>query len=79
MDSTVHGVLQARTLEWVAVPFRESSQLKDQTQVSCTVADSLLAEPEGTYSLLPHPQLSLRFYLAPVYREAELSASVPRA
>ena len=31
----VHGILQARILEWVAVPFsRESSQPRDQTQVS---------------------------------------------
>ena len=35
MDYTVHGILQARILEWVAVPFsRESSQPSDQTQVS---------------------------------------------
>ena len=33
--STVHGILQARILEWVAFPFsRGSSQLKDQTQIS---------------------------------------------
>ena len=32
---TVHGILQARILEWVAIPFsRGSSQPKDQTQVS---------------------------------------------
>ena len=32
MDYTVHGILQARILEWVAVPFsRGSSQPKDQT------------------------------------------------
>ena len=36
MDCTVHGILQARILEWVAIPFsRESSQTRDQTQVSC--------------------------------------------
>ena len=36
MDYTVHGILQARTLEWVAFPFsRGSSQPRDQTQVSC--------------------------------------------
>ena len=36
MDYTVHGILQAKTLEWVAFPFsRGSSQLRDQTQVSC--------------------------------------------
>ena len=35
MDYTVHGVLQARILEWVAVPFsRESSQSRVRTQVS---------------------------------------------
>ena len=36
MDYTVHGILQARTLEWVAFPFsRGSSQPRDQAQVSC--------------------------------------------
>ena len=35
MDYTVHGILQARILELVAIPFsRGSSQLRDQTQVS---------------------------------------------
>ena len=33
--STVHGILQARILEWVAMPyFRGSSQPRDQTHVS---------------------------------------------
>ena len=33
--SSVHGILQARILEWVAIPFsRESSRPSDQTQVS---------------------------------------------
>ena len=35
MDYTVHGILQARILEWVAFPFsRGSFQPRDQTQVS---------------------------------------------
>ena len=34
--SSVHGILQARILEWVALPsFRGSSQPRDQTRVSC--------------------------------------------
>ena len=34
---SVHGILQARILEWVAIPFsRGSSWLKDWTQVSHT-------------------------------------------
>ena len=36
VDYTVHGILQARILEWVAFPFSKgSSQPRDQTQVSC--------------------------------------------
>ena len=34
--SSVHGTLQARILEWVAIPFsRASSWPRDRTQVSC--------------------------------------------
>ena len=36
--SPVHGILQARILEWVAISFsRVSSQPRDQTRVSCIV------------------------------------------
>ena len=36
MDYTVHGILQARILVWVAFPFsRGSAQPTDRTQVSC--------------------------------------------
>ena len=36
IDYTVHGLLQARIMEWGAFPFsRGSSQPKDGTQVSC--------------------------------------------
>ena len=35
MDYIIHGILQARILEWVAVLFsRGSSQSRDRTQVS---------------------------------------------
>ena len=37
MDYTIHGVLQARILEWVAIPSsRGSSQPRDGSQVSHT-------------------------------------------
>ena len=33
---SVHGILQARILKWVAIPFsRGSSQPRDRTQVFC--------------------------------------------
>ena len=35
MDYTVHGILQARILEWVAIPYsRGSSQPRDRAHVS---------------------------------------------
>ena len=35
--SSVHGILQARILEWAAIPFsRDSSPPRDWTWVSCT-------------------------------------------
>ena len=34
--SSVHGILQARTMEWVAIPFsRGSSRPRDPTWVFC--------------------------------------------
>ena len=45
--SSVHGILQARILDWVAIPFsRGSSWSRYWTQLSCTV-DSFPAEPPG--------------------------------
>ena len=48
LNYTVRGILQARILEWESFPFsRESSQPRDQTQVSHTAGNSLPAEPQG--------------------------------
>ena len=49
--SSVHGILQARTLEWVAIPFSRGSFCpRDWTQVSCIQTDSLLSEPPRNHS-----------------------------
>ena len=48
--SSVHGILQARILEWVAIPFsRGSFQPRDRTQVCSPAlwAGSLPSEPPG--------------------------------
>jgi len=38
--SSNHGILQARMLEWVVIPFtRGSSQPRDQTHVSCIAGE----------------------------------------
>ena len=48
MDYIVHGILQARILEWVTFPFsRGSSQPRDRTQVSPITGGFLPAEPQG--------------------------------
>ena len=48
-DSSVHGILQARILEWVSVPFfRGSSRLRDRNWISC---GSSIA---GRFLLLSH-------------------------
>ena len=51
--SSVHGNLQARRLEWVAMPFsRGSSWLRDRTQVSYTAGRFFTTEPPGKQLLL---------------------------
>jgi len=44
-DFSVHGISQARILEWVAISFSKGSPPhRDQTHISCT-ADGFTAEP----------------------------------
>ena len=46
--SSLHGVLQARVLEWVAISFpRGSSQPRDQTYISYTAGKFFTTEPPG--------------------------------
>ena len=46
--SSVHGILQARILEWVAIPFsRGSSQPRNQIYISCLASRFFITEPLG--------------------------------
>ena len=49
IDCTVHGILQARMLEWAAFPFsrRSSQPSEDEPRSLALQADSLPAEPQG--------------------------------
>ena len=48
MDRTIHGILQARMLEWATVPFyRGPFQRRDPTRSPTLLEDSLPAEPPG--------------------------------
>ena len=55
-EYTVHGILQARILEWVAFPFsRGSFQPRIEPRSPALQADSLPAEPQGKpYESMPH-------------------------
>ena len=51
MDYRIHGILQARILEWVAVPFsRGSSQPRDQTQISSIAGRSKKIQPSKMWN-----------------------------
>ena len=63
--SFVHGILQARILEWVAISSsRGSSQCRDQTHISC-VSCTFAAEPTGKpmrkHQRLPASNYSFHF------------------
>ena len=79
--SSVHGVLQARILEQVAISFsRGSSQARDRTQVSWIVGRRFTIWPPGkktqnsptnytTCRLNPHDQLG-RFCVCGIYKRS---------
>ena len=53
--SSVHGILSARILEWVAIPFsRGSSQARDQTQVSCNASRFFTIWATREASMIPY-------------------------
>ena len=61
--SSVHGILQARILEWVAIPFySESSWLKGQTGVS-SIAGRFYTTREGPQLSISSVQLLSRVWL----------------
>ena len=48
--SSVHGILQARILEWIAIPCsRLSSWPRDWTHGSCISGGFFIAEPQGKH------------------------------
>ena len=80
MDCTVHGILQARILEWLAFPSsRGSSQSRDWTQVS-PIAGAFLTCPYSTFigcHLLPHNQMNFLSKVPTALSSFILAFSVP--
>ena len=69
-SSSVRGILQARILEWVALPSsRGSSRPRDKTRVSCNYCFKgrfLTIEPKGKLSQLP-PSVKSEFQVCPIH------------
>ena len=65
--SSVHGIFQARVLEWVAISFsRGSSQPRDRTWVSCIVGRCFLpSEPPGKPMQCRRPGFTPRVGIIP--------------
>ena len=59
--SSVHGILQARILEWVAISFsRGSSRPRDQTQVSYIAGGLFTDSPQGSsFQIFKHSECFL--------------------
>ena len=91
--SSVHEISQARILEWVASSFsRGSPWPKDQTRISCIVANSLLSETPGkpksilwrcvihsvvSNSLWPHGLLPTQAPLSMAFSRQEYWSGLP--
>ena len=73
--SCVHGILQARILEWVAIPSRDLPNPGLQPGSPALQMNSLSSQPPGKpyTSLKTH---SLRFALAPVHRGWDFGINV---
>ena len=74
--SSDHGILQARILEWVAIPFsRESSQPRNWTRVLCIVGwfFSVWATREAQLSW---NQASKHLFRQQIYLESDMSERI---
>ena len=54
--SPVHGILQARLLEWVAIPFSRESDPGMEPRSSALQADCSVSEPLGKPHKSPRPR-----------------------
>ena len=68
LDSSVHGISQARILERVAIFFsRGSSRTRDQTRVSCMTGRFFTTEPSGKPRLYRKSLFFIYFIYGSIY------------
>ena len=68
---SIHGILQARILKWVAMPSsRGLSRHKDLTCVSCIAGEFFTTEPPGK----PSPHIIIFFLVVKTFKICSLSS-----
>ena len=80
-DSSLHGILQARVLEWVAISFsRGSSRPRDRTRVSCIPGRcfNLWANREAKFKVLVAQSCLTLSMLWTIVHQAPLSMEFSR-
>ena len=74
LGSSVHGMFQARILEWIAISFsRGSSQPRNQTQVSCIAGKFFIdwaMREKYMHPILMYIHYQLNFQLRPLDNNA---------
>ena len=66
--SSVHGIIPAGILEWVAISSsRKSSQPRDQTHVSCLAGEFFTTEPSGKLSVSFLTKTLILHYQGPTF------------
>ena len=74
MDYTVHGILQARILEWVAFPLSKgSSQSRIEPMSPILQVDSSPAKPQGKPKNIGKDSLSLLQQIFPTQESNQVS------
>ena len=83
-DFSVHGVSQARILEWVTISFsRGSSRTKDQTRISCIADGFFTTEPLGKFATVGYifsndgNMIFFVFFFQPLLKSVYLLGSPP--
>ena len=70
LGSSVHGIFQARLLEWVAISsFKWSSRPRSRTCISCTAGGFFTAEPSGKPIQMPS-------YLGKIYVSSSIYSMI---
>ena len=78
LQASVHGISQARILEWVAIPFsRGSTRFRDLTWVSCTAGRFFTIWATNKTQFTYHKIQSFKVYSSVAFRKFKVAQPSP--